>query len=208
MYNSTKILMKQLSVVLAISALFTTGTVNAADFNFSGNIANHNDVVEISFSLATAATNVNVWTDSFMSATNFDPITAVWGQSGSDYNLIGQNDDNPYIAPGQTYYDSGLTFANLAAGNYLFTIATYANFARGSLLSDGFSYDSQAPIPLSTWCQPASHCGMGTYYDVHLSGVDSAVNITPVPEPETYAMLLAGLGLLGFTARRRKDYTV
>jgi PEP-CTERM motif len=27
----------------------------------------------------------------------------------------------------------------------------------------------------------------------------------PVPEPETYAMLLAGLGLLGFTAWRRKN---
>ena len=27
--------------------------------------------------------------------------------------------------------------------------------------------------------------------------------ITPVPEPETYALLLAGLGLLGFAARRR-----
>lgn len=28
--------------------------------------------------------------------------------------------------------------------------------------------------------------------------------IMPVPEPETYAMLLAGLGLMGFVARRRK----
>jgi hypothetical protein len=28
-------------------------------------------------------------------------------------------------------------------------------------------------------------------------------SVTAVPEPETYAMMLAGLGLLGFTARRR-----
>ncbi len=28
---------------------------------------------------------------------------------------------------------------------------------------------------------------------------------SPVPEPETYAMLLAGLGLMGFVARRRKQ---
>lgn len=30
-------------------------------------------------------------------------------------------------------------------------------------------------------------------------------NVSAVPEPETYAMLLAGLGLLGFAARRRKQ---
>lgn len=27
-------------------------------------------------------------------------------------------------------------------------------------------------------------------------------NVTAVPEPETYAMLLAGLGLIGFMSRR------
>jgi hypothetical protein len=29
--------------------------------------------------------------------------------------------------------------------------------------------------------------------------------ITPVPEPEIYAMMAAGLGLMGFVARRRKQ---
>jgi len=30
-------------------------------------------------------------------------------------------------------------------------------------------------------------------------------SVSPVPEPQTYAMLLVGLGLIGFTTRRRKD---
>lgn len=30
------------------------------------------------------------------------------------------------------------------------------------------------------------------------------ISVAAVPEPETYAMLLAGLGLIGFAARRRK----
>ena len=34
------------------------------------------------------------------------------------------------------------------------------------------------------------------------------VNIAPIPEPETYAMLLAGLGLMRFVARRRKKSVV
>ncbi|MBK6958278.1 MAG: FxDxF family PEP-CTERM protein [Nitrosomonas sp.] len=37
---------------------------------------------------------------------------------------------------------------------------------------------------------------------------DLQFSTTPIPEPETYAMLLAGLGLLGFMARRRKESAV
>ena len=43
----------------------------------------------------------------------------------------------------------------------------------------------------------------------YFSGIEHValdnVSITPVPEPETYAMMLAGLGLLGVVARRRKQ---
>jgi secreted PhoX family phosphatase len=37
------------------------------------------------------------------------------------------------------------------------------------------------------------------------SGVDRTMMITAVPEAETYAMMLAGLGLVGFMARRRRS---
>ena len=39
-------------------------------------------------------------------------------------------------------------------------------------------------------------------YDDFVVGVNFAAAI---PEPETYAMMLAGLGLLGIAARRRKQ---
>ena len=175
-------------------------SAQAAQFDFGGNIANHNDVIQISFSLASDATDVKVWTDSYLDGVNFDPITAVWSQAGSSWNLVGQNDDNPNLVPGLTKFDSGLSFGSLAAGNYLFTIATYNNWANGTTLAQGFNFDNQAPIPLAIWDQPASTVNMGTRYSVHLSGVDVAA---PVPEPETYAMLLAGLGVLGWARRRQ-----
>ena len=190
--------LKPLALILAMTAAVGA---QAATFNFNGDIATHKDVVTINFSLLSAATNVKVWTDSFLSGVNFDPITAVWSQTNTGWSLIGQNDDNPNIAPGQTYYDSGLVFGNLSAGNYLFTIATYNNFANGTTLAQGFRFDNQAAIPLAQWNQPASHLNMGPHYSVHLSGVDSAVSA--VPEPETYARLLAGLGILGAVTRRK-----
>ncbi len=41
-------------------------------------------------------------------------------------------------------------------------------------------------------------------WDDFVVGVNFTAAVTPVPEPETYAMLLAGLGLMGAIARRRK----
>ena len=38
-----------------------------------------------------------------------------------------------------------------------------------------------------------------------ITGEMHAFLLTPVPEPETYALFMAGLGLMGFIARRRKN---
>ena len=40
---------------------------------------------------------------------------------------------------------------------------------------------------------------------LHDAGDGTVHIVTQVPEPETYALMLAGLGLVGFMARRRKD---
>ena len=49
--------------------------------------------------------------------------------------------------------------------------------------------------------------GIGIDPDCHYfnDGVTFTVVTAPIPEPETYAMLLAGLGLMGLVARRRKQ---
>ena len=63
----------------------------------------------------------------------------------------------------------------------------------------------------------ANNIGTGLGINPTLPGLSTAANITTgvttqslnvlaaVPEPETYAMMLAGLGLIGFSARRRRS---
>jgi hypothetical protein len=44
----------------------------------------------------------------------------------------------------------------------------------------------------------------GTQGVVFFDDLRVATAVAPIPEPETYAMLLAGLGMMAFLARRRR----
>lgn len=184
--------MRAHATLLAVALAALGASAQAADFHFTGNIVNTNDVIRVGFHLDTDTSNVRVWTDSYNSGGNFDPVVAVWNTTLGG-SLVGENDDNPTIAPGQTRFDSGLTFASMTAGDYLFTIAVFPNFRNGSNLSNGFRFDADAPTAFQG----------GTFYSVNLSGVDAA-NVAAVPEPETYALMLAGLGAVAWGARRRR----
>jgi hypothetical protein len=116
----------------------------------------------------------------------------------------------PTISPTDQFRSFSFT-ANDATGattlNVTFSFAT----ASGGLVT-GFSAGAFNPQPDI----PGFGAGVEmNFYETSLSAVTLTVNISdangnplnlsPIPEPETYAMMLAGLGLLGFTARRRKQ---
>jgi hypothetical protein len=78
-----------------------------------------------------------------------------------------------------------------------------------TLVSSGSSLQSGS---MDVWTLSSDNLAAGSYY-VLVSGnlvsdtsasFGGAVMLAPVPEPETYGMMLAGLGVLGFLARRRK----
>lgn len=65
----------------------------------------------------------------------------------------------------------------------------------GSLKAGNLNYDGQAPLLLVV-SGTADASGGVSYFN-------GSISVSAVPEPETYAMMLGGLGLLGFVARRK-----
>jgi hypothetical protein len=100
---------------------------------------------------------------------------------------------NPINRPFTTIYAGAYYGNNLQLGNYLPTTTSV-----DTLQFIGFT--SSHPMDAVTFG------GEGCCYS-HFA-IDDVVytnTLAPVPEPETYAMLLAGLGLMGAIVRRRKQ---
>ena len=104
-------------------------------------------------------------------------------------------------------------FSNISGLN-----ATLYNLPPAGALYSGVPNN---PVAGSSFANPVPSAVFGVgAYDLQISGTallggyySGIINLSstvgppppPIPEPETYAMMLAGLGLMGYVARRRKQ---
>ena len=111
--------------------------------------------------------------------------------TGATYNVVfGLSSEN-------LSGDETLTVAAGSASiDYLLSPTGAGTFQR-PFTTEGFSFVATSSLTTLSFIHTF---GPGGSNDPLIDGV----SVTAVPEPETYAMLLAGLGLLGFMARRRK----
>lgn len=176
--------------VLAETLTFDSFTGSINNRNYGGFSWNNFSVINAASSNSgyhnAMISGTNVAYNSFANPATFGNATAFTLNSAY---FIGAWNDGLSIhvvgtGPGTTTYTRDFVVNSTTASNIVFN----------------WSGLTSVRISSSGGTPHAGYSGAGAHF-----GMDNlTVNAAPVPEPETYAMMLAGLGLLGFMARRKK----
>jgi len=150
----------------------------------------------------------------FPTGTDYNAITAPWsffGNTGSEYTTVGitGSTESGLNMSGWTMTWNGIPAINMGGGAWGDGFRnSVGNFGWSGAYGSGYILDYHATVPLG---DPSGFGGVK--YALHLEGcvptaspeLNTCLPYTPSPTPEasTYAMMLAGLGLVGFAARQR-----
>jgi len=210
--------LKTLAAICATSALFgATGAAQAAACSTfgAGVNAGTSSTADVSYngtdSTACVVSAVNPQQGSDGNISGFS------GSFGSDWDLLAKIDANGLVNGGNPIVYNGVTFTSSISGlpgtGGSWTLSSDQGvtldlvFAmHASNRSGAFMFDDLGLVSGGTGSWAINWLNGGgqvpNYSNLTLFVRD--VVVTPVPEPETYALLLAGLAAVGFIARRRR----
>ena len=204
--------MKRLFLVLALAALSATA---GAQVTFTGgtditSIAGYNpDGGAGSLVDPAGEENATITTSAGLLTATFLGFEAV------DNNTYGFSTGSGLLSNGGALGSTATGFTSAGPLNF-----TFADMTTGTAVGNG----GNASSPYTSYAVLGSFANgsftpytMGGLYDIVLGFNDGArvdadyddmvvgLRVTPVPEPETYALMLAGIGAVGFMRRRRKN---
>lgn len=210
--------LKTLAAICATAALFgATGAAQAAACSTfgAGVNAGTSSTADVSYngtdSTACVVSAVNPQQGSDGNISGFS------GSFGSDWDLLAKIDANGLVNGGNPIVYNGVTFTSSISGlpgtGGSWTLSSDQGvtldlvFAmHASNRSGAFMFDDLGLVSGGTGSWAINWLNGGgqvpNYSNLTLFVRD--VVVTPVPEPETYALLLAGLAAVGFIARRRR----
>ncbi len=199
-----------LSCALALAAISAQGAAHAATQSLTGSFTQDDERASIAFIVAMDG-EVVLQTWSFggginaagasVAAGGFAPVLSIFTADGDLIGLAqaGVADCGACNTDAATGFRWDVAWsATLSAGDYLAVLTQDDNSPFGPALSDGFTRDGQ-----DDFTGPNFLGADGAFILVDASQRDGhwALDLTtPVPEPETWAMLLAGVGLLALRA--------
>ena len=203
--------MKQLLSALALAALatsagaqvtFSGGTDHNPLLNFNPNGAAAGVAPNGTKENATINTTAGILTATFLGFEALDTNTFTFSLAGGTLNNKGAL--NAFVSGPVSAGALNFTFADLAAGttvgnggnavNDFTTYAVLGNYA-GAVFT---------PATLGGAYDLILGFNDGLRVDADYDDMVVGLKVVAIPEPETYALLLAGLGAVGFIARRRQ----
>ena len=154
------------------------------------------------------------WLGMFVSSANAVTSLSPWsGSPSAGYNrTFGNNgvtspfsDTFAFSMPSGSSGSGEANAISLSASDVIFTM--FNLYESSVLIASGTTGTTESSLSFTGGAVPGSYQLKVSCYKVNaaLSGSYAGnIGVSPIPEPETYGMLLLGLGLLGLSVRRRK----